>query len=317
MRAQRPALAAALALPLAIGLLGCTSETPQPSPKETAGRKETPSTGKKAAAKAPAATTGVSDAEATKVPCGDDDQKCWQLPRVRAEFDFEQYPDERGITLDKDNEAISFFYGFPKELQREQKLTAFLRKDADQLYRQWIGVARRDQAKAVRMGIPPGIYERIVVERRWAVTGRAPRLIGLIQADGDVSIHEQVIERPVIWDRQTGKFIGFKDLFVDPEAALRRIRSGYCPLLKKEVVEREPSSIEDSGTSSADYCPPLSDFPPPVLAGGRDGKIDGFLILLGHFRVYAEGPYQVEVPATAELIALIKPEYRADFRYAR
>lgn len=53
----------------------------------------------------------------------------------------------------------------------------------------------------------------------------------------------------------------------------------------------------------------------PVSLAAENGRIRAFSALLGPYVVgsYAEGPYELRFPVTAEIVALIKPRYRAAF----
>jgi hypothetical protein len=72
---------------------------------------------------------------------------------------------------------------------------------------------------------------------------------------------------------------------------------------------------ERRGTDeSATECPAAKE-QPITLRPGADQRFDSFYALLNPYVAgsWAEGPYDFAFPVTAELIALIKPEYRDAF----
>jgi hypothetical protein len=250
-------------------------------------------------------------------PCDEDkpDDECWDLPRDRAEFSeatVSAYNEGPAVHFDRDNQDLAFYYQYPKSVAIDKQLTTYLHKDAEEGYQGNLETGRDDRAKALKLGISPRNYKKIVIETQWSVTAKSRRLIGLIRADGNVHIHEQIFETPYIWDRALGKMIPFKSLFIDPRAALHLITREYCADLKQQVIEQDPSALEE--TKARDFCPPISDYRAPVVIDSKgDRRIDAIMILVGHFRVYADGPYQGWAPITPKLLALIKPQYRSDF----
>lgn len=275
----------------------------------------------------PSTVTAETDAPQPRTtPCdenADRDDACWMLPRERAEFSEATFTNDGKpvVRFDRDSKDLAFYSEYPKSAEIDKKLVAFLRNDLAELYRENLKVGRDDRAKALKLGISPRVYQKIVIERIWTVTARSPGLIGLVEDDGNTDIHELMTETPFIWDRKRAKMIQFTDLFVDPRAALRLMQPDYCADLKHEVAERWKEGTDgtsDEGTSEYDPvdCPALSELLPPVPVDDGHGRIKGFTIIVGHFRVWAEGPYQAWARVTPPLMALIKPAYGTDFAIA-
>ena len=62
-------------------------------------------------------------------------------------------------------------------------------------------------------------------------------------------------------------------------------------------------------------CPPLGDQVVVPVDADEDGRFERLRVLLGPYAAgpYAEGSYEVDVPVTGEMRALVKAQYRESF----
>lgn len=101
-------------------------------------------------------------------------------------------------------------------------------------------------------------------------------------------------------------------VFTSPAALERAIAPIYCARLKAERARRlAPDQDTDDLFSK---CPPLSDL--TLLLGSTDRRRMSRIGLIADPYVagsYAEGQYEVTLPVTPAILAMVKPAYRAAF----
>lgn len=119
--------------------------------------------------------------------------------------------------------------------------------------------------------------------------------------------HEALSYQTMFWDQAEGRPIAFGDIFRDSPAALRLLQQSFCPRLLAMQEERGHTA-EDTLP-----CPDLKD--QPVVLLGVNGRIIGLQALLAPYVAgsFAEGPYEVDLPLTAELVQLVRPQFRPAF----
>ena len=152
--------------------------------------------------------------------------------------------------------------------------------------------------------MPPHGYDQF-----WSMTANTPVLLAMdagISAYGG-GAHDALSYETLLWDRAAGRRIAFGDLFEDGNAAYALLRRQFCPALLAMQQER--------GHTAADAlpCPDLA--AQPIALVSESGPIRTITVLLAPYVAgsFAEGPYEVVLPVTRDLLSLIKPRYRAAF----
>jgi hypothetical protein len=111
-----------------------------------------------------------------------------------------------------------------------------------------------------------------------------------------------------IFDLRTGRRLQFRDLFTNWRAAQPVLQAKVCAALREQ---RPDSPIAE--------CPPVADI---AFALGEVGEVPvggpatGFQVRTSDYQLgsYADGTEEANVMLDAQLLAMIKPEYRGDFR---
>jgi hypothetical protein len=155
---------------------------------------------------------------------------------------------------------------------------------------------------------PPLIYHQ-----HWGVAGAAGRLLSLASEvyryDGGAHGNTEFAAR--LWDTTEDHEVDFLYLFTDRYAAFSIIDNEYCRQLATLRAER---GLETEDGGLWDACPPLHE--QTVFPAGEEGRNFTRITVLVEPYVagpYAVGTFQVDVPVTQALIALVRPEYRDGF----
>lgn len=151
------------------------------------------------------------------------------------------------------------------------------------------------------------------IDKSWSVVADVPRYLVLSGAFYIYSggAHGNTGYETLVWDRQAKKSFDPRKMFRSAKALQEVLGDPWCKALKAERAER-------LGEEYSDYsifpCPPISDL--EVQPTSSDGKTFDRLELLAEPYVagsYAEGVYQVTLPVTPEVLAVVKPRYKAAF----
>ena len=151
----------------------------------------------------------------------------------------------------------------------------------------------------------------------WAVVADLPRFLSLSATVYAFTggAHPNGTYDALVWDREAGKALAAADFFTSEAALQQALGARWCAGLRKERAKRLE---EDYGDDPTFPCPPIKDL---VVLPGSAGKqaFDRIGLLAAPYVAgsYAEGGYEVTLPVTREVIAAVKPEYRAYFALAK
>jgi hypothetical protein len=126
----------------------------------------------------------------------------------------------------------------------------------------------------------------------------------------------------LLWDRRLGKEVAFPTLFPAGSTYAQVLRGPYCRALDEERKKRRGGygKLGGGGSASAfDSCPKFSDLASIPADRNGNGRFDRIRIIAAPYTAgpFAEGSYDIALPVTARLIALLKPEYRGSFEAQR
>jgi hypothetical protein len=225
-------------------------------------------------------------------------------------------PAKTGVSLVEDGDYLQFRYTWPAEAAAIEKLNARLQADAKTRKQHGLNVAKADAEARRPQGAPMHPHTAI---KAWAVEGDTPRLLALRDDMSEYTggAHGMSGFEAILWDRSRDRDIATTDLFADKAAALALLKQAFCPALDKERARKrgEPAPNASKEKSSTDdwmnACPDLTQ---QVLIPSNvtDGRFHAIRVLIAPYEAgpYAEGTYQVTLPITEQLAALVKPEYR-------
>lgn len=126
--------------------------------------------------------------------------------------------------------------------------------------------------------------------------------------------HPNYVFDALLWDKTANRQAEAVDLFTSKAALSKAIGPAFCDAIDSQRAEKRGERIErESGDMFTNCLDPL-DY---TLILGSAGKVgfDRIGVLVPPYEAgpYAEGRYEVTLPVTARVIALVKPEYRKFF----
>ena len=213
----------------------------------------------------------------------------------------------RATAIKQSTPSLRFLHSYPAQAAAIPGLAALLRKEG--LER--LAEARLD-SKVVSFPPRNGPDE---VEQVWEVSADTADLLALSSTAStyqDGAAHGYFSYHTLIWGRSAGRPLKLSELFSD--------RSGVAMLLEalcaKLISERETRWRERGNGRPGPMACPKADETDIAPVAPRGGRIRSFLMRLTGDETpdgYAGGSYEIEAPATAALVALVKPDLRGSF----
>ncbi|HYI63385.1 MAG TPA: hypothetical protein VEW71_00715 [Allosphingosinicella sp.] len=221
------------------------------------------------------------------------------------------------VCLGRLEEGFAFSVIYPKSVEQSPALAEALRAEWAAALARMEGAARDRQAERAADAREP---HRLSYEAGWRIDADLPEIVA---ASGTIShygggAHGGIEYRVILIDRQRGRAIELPDLFqpgiFEPDLlgyrlwGIRAVQAAFCRALTGQVRARR----DDPGAQLR--CPPIEDQPVALLCGAG-GRIDRMRALLNPYVVgsWAEGPYEVEFPIDAAMMASIKRRLRPAF----
>jgi len=211
------------------------------------------------------------------------------------------------------NRDYSFTFVYPKSVEREPVLDGEIRSEAGRA-ESWI------LAQVVAAVLEERESSQMSYEAGWDMDAMLPEIAA---ASGTIShytggAHGGMEYKTLLIDRREGRAIQLSDLFDlgDFETTafgyrpwgMRSVQAAMCAALTAEARERR------SDPSAAIECPAVERVP-ITLVCGANGRIDTMRALLNPYVVgsWAEGPYEIDFPIDAAMIAAMKRRFRPAF----
>ena len=152
----------------------------------------------------------------------------------------------------------------------------------------------------------------------WATEGQSVRLLSLEASIGSFTggAHPNSSASALLWDRRANRAIAVSALFLKPASFEALTRKPYCVALDKERLEkREGEKLEGMFSD----CPKYAELAIAPADGNKNGRFETLRFVAGPYVAgpYVEGEYEVTLPVTSQMIAAIRPEFRASFERQR
>ena len=213
------------------------------------------------------------------------------------------------------NADADFSYSWSNEVAAVPALVK--RFSADMRTRRAGTVAGGKEFNAARkkMGdAPAGYLHSTAIE----TAGQSARLLSLEIAVANYSggAHSNYGYDSLLWDRRASREIKLDDLFIRPAGFAKLTRAAYCKALDAERLKRrEGERLE----GEFGQCPPFSDLAIAPVDEEGDGRFERISFIAAPYTAgpFSEGEYALELPVTRQLMAAIKPLYRASFEPQR
>ena len=221
----------------------------------------------------------------------------------------------RPVKVERKSAALEFTYGWSSEAAAIPALDRRFRADLAKAYREALTNARQDQilARQQKRDYNPEFYSM-----QWSTAGQTPRLLSLQNQLGTFTggAHPNSNQGALLWDRRLNQEVSLDALFLRKQTFSGLTRIHYCTLLNAERRKRREG--ETLG-GDFDQCPKYSELAIAPADNDKDGRFDTLAFIASPYVAgpYVEGEYEIEVPVTRQLIAGVKPAYRASFEPQR
>jgi hypothetical protein len=224
-------------------------------------------------------------------------------------------PAARPVEIAQTSKALKFDYSWPAEAAAIRPLDRRFRTDAQTQLRRALKDAAEDMKSAAADKRP---FNQHFFSESWSTAGQSPRLLSLEGGIGTFTggAHPNSTSSALLWDRRLSKEITVASLFLRPKAFETLVRPTYCKMLAAEQRKRRQG--EKLG-GMFDQCPKLSELAIGPVISGKNGRFDRFRLVASPYVAgpYVEGEYEIDVPVTRQLLAAMKPLYRASFQPQR
>lgn len=216
-------------------------------------------------------------------------------------------------SVEDENDLYDFTYAYPAAAALPG-LKTWLDADLDKKKAELIKAAREAKAEAKTDGID---YRAYADGTEWQVVADLPGWLSLsanLYSDSG-GAHPNHGYDALVWDKQAGKRLDPRDLFISRAALSKAIRARFCDLLDVERGKRRGEKVDRASGDMFDACiDPVADA--AIILGSSNGKaFDRIGILVGPYAAgsYAEGDYDITLPVTDAVMAAVKPAYRPAF----
>lgn len=260
-----------------LALAACKKETPAPQPSASASASAAPS---------PAPT-------AASVPVG------------------------QALSVKEANDRYEFDYAYPAAAGAIPALKAKLDADLAKQRAELAAEAKEGKDDAKKGDYPYHPHSRMM---DWKVVTDLPNWLSMstIVATFSGGAHPNYVYDALLWDKAAGRERDALDLFTSKKALSAAIGTAFCDAIDRQRTKKRGEPIaRDSGDMFTNCLDPV-DYTVILGSAGHQG-FDRIGILVPPYEAgpYAEGGYEVTLPITGRVLALVKPEYKASFVMGR
>lgn len=219
-------------------------------------------------------------------------------------------PAKGSVCIAKRGPNWTYAFVYPPEAARIPALDSWLRSQSEEDLR-----TERDENDADGLGAlaryakehPEGRFFRETV---YTLDADLPELLALSEETAEYSggAHGWFAFDTLLWDKARNRKLEPEELFSDPAAADAEIQVQLCPILA-ESRRRQAARGDGDGVFNGPCAEPPYNM--TLLAAG--GHATTLKVTFNELEGYAGGTYEVWVPVTPRLRALVAERFRADF----
>ena len=216
----------------------------------------------------------------------------------------------------RDSKLVEFSYAWPAEAAAVPALDRRFRADLNKSLKDALANARDDQTLAKQQKRD---FNQHVFSMQWTTAGQTPRLLSLQSELGtfEGGAHPITSYNSLLWDRRLNRQVSFGELFTRSSAFAALTHQAYCKALDKQRAKRREGMKLDLAEFNA--CPKYSELAIAPMDTNKDGRFDTIDFVASPYVAgpYVEGEYDTRLPITRQLIAAIRPGFRASFEPQR
>ena len=216
------------------------------------------------------------------------------------------------VSSESDDGVLEFTYKHPAEVGAISELAALIRAEADKARAEARKTALEEQASAKTDGYELHTHSLGI---EWQVVTQTPRFLSLSNSFYSFTggAHGNYGFEGLVWDRQAGKRMAASDLFVSKAALKAAVLKPFCAGLDAERRKKGMATPEVDAVFPRCVDPLSEATIVPGSTNRRAFNRIGFLMDPYVAGSYAEGSYEVTLPVTPAILAVVKPEFRDAF----
>lgn len=206
-----------------------------------------------------------------------------------------------------------FEYSYPEEAGAIPELAAMLGDRLDAVRADIATQSAAGREVAHDDGFP---FNKYSSSTAWQVVADTPRFLSLSSAYESYSggAHGNYGFGALVWDKEAGRALAPRDFFTSLDALDDVLEKVLCNKLNGERAKRRGQPVEEGSDDIFDACVPLSDT--TLLLGSSSGKAFNRIgVQVGPYVAgpFAEGSFEFTFPVTAEVLEVVKEDYRSSF----
>ena len=222
-------------------------------------------------------------------------------------------PEHAGRKVEATNDLYEFSFSYPDAAGAIPGVRDLLDARLVKARSELAATAREDRDTAAKEDYP---FHPHGFDATWATVADLPDWLSL---SADVytfsnGAHGMNYFDALLWDKRAGTARRARDLFTSAEALRDAIRDPFCDALDAEREKRRGEPVDRDGEQMFSEC--IDPLAQTLLLGSSNGRtFDRIGILVAPYEAgpYAEGSYEVTLPVTGEVMAVLKPQYRSSF----
>jgi hypothetical protein len=216
----------------------------------------------------------------------------------------------RSVRIVENGPRHRFLYSYPAAAASIPALVRVLRREA----RKELTDLRED----VRIPQPSVSYP-MTYDQEWSITASTPDLLAMssIGAAFWGGAHGMEGYRTMLWGKAANRPLSLGELFSRSPAALARLTAEFCPKFIRARADRRRE--EGEAVPEPLPCPDAARFAVVPLTG-RSGRIERFRMMLVGDNIFdgrPGGSYEIDIPVSPAIRALVKPAFARSFARAR
>lgn len=220
-----------------------------------------------------------------------------------------------GVLVEEANELFSYKFACPAAVGAIPPLAREIERRADAAKSEMRANAEAERKFTAEEGFP---YRQQSLSAEWKVAANLPDWVSLTNefATYTGGAHGNYGVTSLVWDRHAARAMEGVDMFISPATLTGAISRTYCLALDRQRQQKNGMAPDPSGPFG--QCPSVTEL--TVIPGSTNGRtFDRIGLYAGPYVAgsYADGSYEVTLPVDAQILAAVKPEYRAAFSAAR
>jgi hypothetical protein len=220
-------------------------------------------------------------------------------------------------SVNEANDRYDFQYAYPAAAAAIPALKVKLDADLAQQRAELVAEAKEAKDDAKQGHFPYNPHSRMM---DWKVVTDLPNWLSMstIVSTFEGGAHPNYVYDAMLWDRAANLQRDALDLFTSKKALSAAIGPAFCDAIDRQRTKKRGEPILRASGDMFSNCLDPVDYTVILGSAGHQG-FDRIGILVPPYEAgpYAEGSFEVTLPVTAKVMALVKPEYRASFVVAR